>query len=232
MKATIVCEKCGKIYAGEVCPNCGTFNEENEKLRHERIRYEKEQNKNDMLDIIHKDYDFKCRILEIRRNWRGSDKEYLNKAFVTVHEDNIELKKTGLVISSDLGTTNFYYKDISSITYDKAGLFHTTSNINVILYSGENFVLQKVEKNDYMKVYNKWKTFKNNPPKENNINSENSLLKYAELYKEGLITKEEFIEIKQKLLGNSMESSKYCENCGAGLETDSKFCSRCGTQIK
>ena len=34
------CEKCGKIYAGEVCPNCGTFNEENEKLRHERIRYE------------------------------------------------------------------------------------------------------------------------------------------------------------------------------------------------
>ena len=58
------------------------------------------------------DYHFKCRILEIRRNWRGSDGEYINKAFVTVHDDNLELRKTGLVIPSDLGTSNFYYTDI------------------------------------------------------------------------------------------------------------------------
>ena len=50
---------------------------------------------------------------------------------------NIELTKKGLVIKSNLGTTNFYYKDISSMTYDKPGLLHTTSNININLYNNK-----------------------------------------------------------------------------------------------
>ena len=29
MKSTIICEKCGKIYDGGVCPKCGTYNENN-----------------------------------------------------------------------------------------------------------------------------------------------------------------------------------------------------------
>ena len=180
-----------------------------------------------------KDYDFKCRILEIRRNWRGADREYINSAYVTVHDDNIELRKSGLVISSDLGTTNFYYNDISSITYDKSGMFHTTSNINVFLYSGEKFVLQKISESNYKMVYDKWITFKNNPQKENNSGSEDSLLKYAELYKDGLITEEEFLKIKQEFFGNLSGNSKdFCRNCGAKLANDSNFCSECGTKVK
>ena len=145
-------------------------------------------------------YDFKCRILEIRRNWRGADIEHINSAYVTIHEDNIELRKKGLVIKSDLGTTNFYYNDISSMTYDKPGLFHTTSNININLYSGEKFVLQKVKVEYYEQLHEKWEAFKKNPQKTNNVSSD-SLLKYAELYKEDLITEEEFKAIKQKLIG-------------------------------
>lgn len=177
-------------------------------------------------------YDFKCRILEIRRNWRGSDNEYINSAYVTIHEDNIELRKTGLVIKSDLGTTNFYYKDISSLTYDNPGLFHTTSNINILLYSGEKFVLQKVKVDDYEKIHEKWETFKKKPQKTN-LDSSDSLLKYAELYKDGLLTDEEFNEIKQKLIGNLSENSiKFCKNCGLELSDDSKFCSGCGTKVE
>lgn len=177
-------------------------------------------------------YDFKCRILEVRRNWRGADIEHINSAYVTIHDDNIELTKKGLVIKSNLGTTNFYYKDISSMTYDKPGLLHTTSNININLYSGEKFVLQKVRTENYEKIHEKWESFKKNPQKSNNDSSDN-LLKYAELYKEGLITDNEFSEIKQKLIGNlSNDSVRFCKNCGFELSDDSKFCSECGTKVE
>lgn len=183
--------------------------------------------------MVLENYDFKCRILEVRRNWRGADAEYINSAYVTIHDDNLELRKTGLVISSDLGTTNFYYNDITSITYDKPGLFHTTSNINVNLYSGEKIVLQKVKEIDYEKVYEKWIIFKEKEKKENKNSSEYPLLKYAELYKEGLITEEEFIELKHQLIGNTDTiSNTFCKNCGSKLSENSKFCSECGNKIE
>lgn len=186
-----------------------------------------------MVKKLKNDYDFKCRILEVRRNWRGADAEYLNSAYVTIHDDNLELRKTGLVISSDLGTTNFYYKDITSITFDKPGLFHTTSNININLYSGEKIVLQKVKEITYRKVYEKWITFKDKEKKQNKNHSDNSLLKYAELYKEGLITDDEFTELKRQLIGNtSATSNNFCKNCGSELSENSKFCSECGSKIE
>ena len=123
MKATIVCEKCGKIYAGEVCPNCGTFNEENEKLRHERIRYEKEQNKNDMLDIIHKDYDFKCRIIDqvtdikdfgkLLKLFNYKDKNIFDKQLI----QKLREKYKNLMATFKAETCRSFVEDISFFIY-------------------------------------------------------------------------------------------------------------------
>lgn len=183
-----------------------------------------------MVDLMSKNYDFKCRILETRRNWLSNDSEYINSAYVTVYDDHISLRKSGLILSSDLGTSDFYYRDISSLTYDKPGMFHVSYNVNIILYSGEKIVLQKVKEAYYNKIYENWISFKNNPQNEE---SEDSLFKYAELYKEGLITDEEFALIKQKLIGNPSNNSKnFCKNCGSELSDDSKFCTECGTKVE
>ena len=52
-------------------------------------------------------YDFKCRILEIRRNWRGADIEHINSAYVTIHEDNIELRKKRSCYQVRIGNNKF-----------------------------------------------------------------------------------------------------------------------------
>ncbi len=60
-----------------------------------------------------------------------------------------------------------------------------------------------------------------------------SLEKIMDMYKSGLLTDDEFVAMKQKLIGNNNESStKFCGNCGAEIIENSKFCTQCGTQIK
>ena len=67
------------------------------------------------------------------------------------------------------------------------------------------------------------------------------LLKYAELYEKGLLTKDEFEIKKEELLNNgNAESSnipedkpKFCPNCGNPIEDDeSKFCVNCGAKLQ
>lgn len=69
----------------------------------------------------------------------------------------------------------------------------------------------------------------------NNQTSElEALEKIMNMYKEGLLTDEEFTAMKQKFIGNSFNensNAKFCGNCGAEVSTDSKFCTECGTQI-
>lgn len=75
------------------------------------------------------------------------------------------------------------------------------------------------------------------------------LLKYAELYEKGLLTKEEFDLKKSELLSinspiaeqpNDMEEispieenlkGKFCPNCGSEVDADSNFCTDCGTKL-
>lgn len=60
-----------------------------------------------------------------------------------------------------------------------------------------------------------------------------ALEKIMNMYKEGLLTDDEFKAMKQKFIGNSNDKiAKYCGNCGAEIIENSKFCIQCGTQLK
>ena len=196
------------------------------------------------------DYDFSCSIDEIRTNWAGNKKEDRIKCHVRVLDDKLIIQKTGLLIKSDLGNRIIYFSDISSIDFDKAGLLHLTNSINIILRGGEHITLINVNESNFNLINVKWRNYKGIqhksqtqiisqpiqqeiPQNTKNPSSEaDELLKIAELYEKGLLTEEEFNSFKQKLLGNSVESSaKFCGNCGAKVSPDSKFCTECGTQI-
>lgn len=113
--------------------------------------------------------------------------------------------------------------------------------ITLINVNESNFNLINGKWRNYKEIQHKSQTQVISQPIQQEIpqNTKNpssdadELLKYVELYEKGLLTEEEFNSFKQKLLGNSVESSaKFCGNCGAKVSPDSKFCTECRTQIK
>ena len=184
------------------------------------------------------EYDFSCSIDEVRTNWRGVEKEDRRKCYVKVLNDRLILYKTGIMIQSDLGSRTIYFSDISSVDFDKSGVFHVTNSIKLIMRGGEFITLIHAGTMEYELINNKWNEFKENQHNTKNSSSEKSqsnadeLIKYADLYEKGLITEEEFNTLKQKLIGISNESSvKYCGNCGAEVSSDFKFCTECGSPL-
>lgn len=185
------------------------------------------------------EYDFICSIDEVRTNWRGIEKEDRRKCYVKVLNDRLILDKTGMMIQSDLGSRTIYFSDISSVDFDKSGVFHVTNSIKLIMRGGEFITLLHVQAIEYDLLNDKFNDYKENQHTISNSNfSENSqtnadeLLKYAELYEKGIITEDEFNTLKRRIIGNPLNSTvKYCKNCGAEVSHDSKFCTQCGTQI-
>lgn len=74
-------------------------------------------------------YDFECSILEFRSGTFSDNNKEVRHAYVFIRDDGLLLRKTGVLIKSDLGTKRLFYKDISMIDYDKAGLFHIILHI-------------------------------------------------------------------------------------------------------
>jgi len=82
------------------------------------------------------EYDFICSIDEVRTNWRGVEKEDRRRCYVKVLDDRLILDKTGMMIQSDLGSRTIYFSDISSVDFDKSGVFHVTNSIKLIMRGG------------------------------------------------------------------------------------------------
>lgn len=85
----------------------------------------------------------------------------------------------------------------------------------------------KVESNNTIKVI------------ESDSTNINELEKIVKMYQDGLLTDDEFIAMKQNIIGsmsdyndNTIENtSKFCGNCGAKIVGTSKFCTQCGNQL-
>ena len=83
------------------------------------------------------------------------------------------------------------------------------------------------------------KDTKNNNQQQSNVDI-NGLEKIVSMYEKGLLSDEEFVKMKQNIIGNSKDnldgseevSVKFCGNCGAEIVGNSNFCINCGNSVK
>ena len=210
------------------------------------------------VDLTDKQW-IQCSIEEVKYStFTNQRQRNFDNAYVIINEDNFEIIKESVWLKSNMGSRKLYFYNLTSIDYDARGRLHASSSVILNTKSAEHIQLKFVTKDDFDLLNNAFESylekthnFQQTVPLQQNVSTTSTadeLLKYAELYEKGLLTKEEFDLKKSELLSNepaiveqptSMEEStsiekpkiNFCPNCGSEVERDSKFCSNCGSKL-
>ncbi len=202
---------------------------------------------------------FQCSIEEIKYStFTNQPQRNIDNAYVIINEDNFEIIKESVWLKSNMGTRKLFFYNITSIDYDARGRLHASSSVILNTKSAEHIQLKFVTRDKFDLMNNAFESYlekthkqQQTAPIQQNISSATAadeLLKYAELYEKGLLTKEEFDLKKSELLSNGptiaeqqnstdeiahVEESgiNFCPNCGFKVEKGSKFCSNCGSEL-
>lgn len=214
---------------------------------------------------------FKCSIEEVKYStFTNQPVRNIDNAYVIINEDNIEIFKESVWLKSNMGSRKLYFYNITSIDFDARGKLHASSSAIINTKSAEHVQLKFVTKENFDLMNNALESYLNKThkpqqtaPIQQNISTTSNadeLLKYAELYEKGLLTKEEFDMKKAELLGaNTVDDSeteiheegyslkqeyaeqngitivddkpKFCPNCGIPIDEGSKFCTNCGNKL-
>lgn len=157
-----------------------------------------------------------------------------NETKLLFMDNGINVKSTGDVV---------LYEDVKNVILGEKGFLHTI--ITVVTHNGGGLIF-KVSNNDASAVKSiiddEITTIENNVPVEGVIDDNiDILMKYADLFERGLITKEEFNRKKDELLYSKVKDDSslnqqqnrtlYCGNCGQKVDSDSNFCTFCGHKI-
>lgn len=176
---------------------------ENAEIQKElRIQKEREE----ALKIGISGFDFKCQLHESRMNSFGNQQQDLMYGYCFVQEDKLVVKKISFFTKAQMGDKIVPYANIKAIDFDNKGGYHITSSIVIVIGGLESIVLKETSEEDFKLLNEAWQNFNarpntaqivNNTPQPTNADE---LLKYAELYKQGLLTEEEFEAKKKELL--------------------------------
>ncbi len=206
------------------------------------------------IDLTNRQW-FRCSIEEIKYSTFSNQRvRNIDTAYVIINEDNFEIIKESVWLKSNMGSRKVFFYNIASIDYDARGKLHASSSVILNTKSAEHVQLKFVSKENFDLMNNAYESYlkKTHEPQQvapiqQNISvtsAADELLKYAELYEKGLLTKEEFDLKKEQLLNggenvNVLQESEaeeikplYCSNCGTLIDEGSNFCTNCGKSVK
>lgn len=207
------------------------------------------------VDLTNKQW-FQCTIEEIKYStFSNQPQRNIDNAYVIINEDNFEIIKESVWLKSNMGTRRLYFYNLTSLDFDARGRLHASSSVIINTKGSEHVQLKFVTKDDFDLMNNAFESYleKVHKPQQNIQTTSNAdeLLKYAQLYEKGLLTKEEFDMKKAELLGNPSVDENYskqqyspennvtdeytpnfCPNCGTPVETVSNFCRNCGNRLR
>lgn len=213
---------------------------------------------------------FRCSIEEIKYStFTNQRQRNIDTAYVIINEDNFEIIKESVWLKTNMGTRKLFFYNITSIDYDARGLLHASSSVIINTKGAEHVQLKFVTKENFDLMNNAYESYlkKTHDPQQtaptqpiSTTSNADELLKYAELYEKGLLTKEEFDMKKAELLGTNDKSPeaesheesyslkedsieepdtvqddnrpKFCGSCGAPVETEGNFCVNCGAKLQ
>jgi len=186
---------------------------------------------------------FACTIEEMRfSTFSNANNRDVQRAYVFVESTFLEIIKESVFLKSKMGARKIYFENIAGIDYDARGKLHLTNNLIINLKSSEHIQLKNIQENWAQYITDKYEEYLVNK-NANNVQSRESgkdvddLMKYAELFEKGLVTKEEFDIKKAEIMGtpvptsNEVPTAKFCGNCGKPLDSQSKFCPNCGNPL-
>lgn len=201
---------------------------------------------------------FQCTIEEVKYStFTNQAQRNIDTAYVIINEDNFEIIKESVWLKTNMGSRKIFYYNITSLDYDARGLLHASSSVIINTKGAEHVQLKFVTKDNFDLMNNAFESYlekmhkQQHAPIQQNISTTSAadeLLKYAELYEKGLLTKEEFDLKKSELLGGDStipeqpnpideimpveeQTIKFCPDCGSEIEMGSRFCSNCGSKL-
>ena len=152
-------------------------------------------------------YCFRCAIEEKRSHTFGNETyRKPSQAFIALFDDYIAIAKESAILQSDLGIRKVFFRNVASIDYDARGKVSLTNHLFINLKSAESVQLYNISEKDVAEVQTRFENYmaEKDTPNTVQIKQETSnadeLLKYAELYKQGLLSEEEFEAKKKELL--------------------------------
>lgn len=141
-----------------------------------------------------------------------------------------------------------HYKQIDYIDYseksDRKGLFAFKRNgVTFIMKNGEQIIMRvKLKDLNAIKycIEEDMQNIKENEPIKH-VNNDDILIKYFDMFEQGLITRDEFFLKKEEMQSDDKDDGSvpeseplktlYCGNCGSLIEECSKFCTNCGKKL-
>ena len=137
------------------------------------------------------------------------DRIVLVETFETDYFSPNSLERKRMIFFNDIVFMNKGYKELWNFLGTDAGPMHDRviykSGIEISFINQEKIKIAFEKEGTDELLYNAWVKFKENQEnkssQDSNTNIGEDILKYAELYEKGLLTKKEFTALKKKLLG-------------------------------
>ncbi|MBR2858203.1 SHOCT domain-containing protein [bacterium] len=178
-----------------------------EKFRRKDKEYRKEALFEDYGINTEEAYCFECAIEERKSStFTNTDRRNVDNAYIALFDDYIAIIKESVWLKSNMGMRKVFFKTVSSVDYDTSGKLGLSSSLFIHMHSGEHVQLKFITEKDADEIQKRFENYlaEKDTPNTVQIKQETSnadeLLKYAELYKQGILTEEEFEAKKKELL--------------------------------